>query len=358
MTRTQLDRLAQLVNIDVDSVNPDDAKALPFKPFNQTSNQAVMYTAMCDPRNKADYERLVKKYGNKGWQEVWDRFSVQLCKNNIDNVSNRVLVQVSPRNCYDRQAVLDQCYNFDKAFAEVGIGRDRYAIKISTVGPAMSAAAQLNKEGIRTLGTSLFGLPQAIAASQARCLYISPYFNEVRAYSDKSLWPDVEDPAINHPMAPRLIHILETYTKLHEQTGEEQPVIVMASHANLNELFATAELGVQHSTILGNHLAELAKAPDTLPEVTFTKPKHPYKDRVTPARFSKHSTSDPLAGPEWDGKFASTEIDYIANNGENLTKAIKADPVVTSKIKDVLDIFHENEEKAREMIEKSIKELS
>jgi transaldolase len=103
--------------------------------------------------------------------------SVQLCKNNIDNVSNRVLVQVSPRNCSDRQAVLDQCYSFDKAFAEVGIGRDRYAIKISTVGPAMSAAAQLNKEGIRTLGTSLFGLPQAIAASQARCLYISPYFN-------------------------------------------------------------------------------------------------------------------------------------------------------------------------------------
>jgi transaldolase len=129
------------------------------------------------------------------------------------------------------------------------------------------------------------------------------------------------------------------------------------SHANLNELFATAELGVQHSTILGNHLAELAKAHDTLPEVTFTKPKHPYKDRVTPARFSKHSTSDPLAGPGWDGKFASTEIDYISNNGENLTRAIKADPVVTSKIKDVLDIFHENEEKAREMIEKSIKEM-
>jgi hypothetical protein len=31
-------------------------------------------------------------------------------------------------------------------------------------------------------------------------------------------------------MAPRLIHILETYTKLHDQTGEEQPVIVMARY--------------------------------------------------------------------------------------------------------------------------------
>lgn len=41
----------------------------------------------------------------------------------------------------------------------------------------MCAAKILNAEGIRTLGTCLFSLPQAIAASQAGCLYISPYFN-------------------------------------------------------------------------------------------------------------------------------------------------------------------------------------
>ena len=41
----------------------------------------------------------------------------------------------------------------------------------------MNAAKILNAEGIRTLGTSLFGLPQAIASSQSDCLYISPYFN-------------------------------------------------------------------------------------------------------------------------------------------------------------------------------------
>ena len=35
----------------------------------------------------------------------------------------------------------------------------------------------LSAEGIPTLGTALFGLPQAIACSQAGMLYISPYFN-------------------------------------------------------------------------------------------------------------------------------------------------------------------------------------
>ena len=44
----------------------------------------------------------------------------------------------------------------------------------------MNAAKILNAEGIRTLGTSLFGLPQAIASSQSDCLYISPYFNGQR----------------------------------------------------------------------------------------------------------------------------------------------------------------------------------
>jgi transaldolase len=45
----------------------------------------------------------------------------------------------------------------------------------------MNAGAILLKEGIRTLGTSLFSVAQAIASSQAGCLYISPYFNGERS---------------------------------------------------------------------------------------------------------------------------------------------------------------------------------
>ena len=121
---------------------------------------------------------------------------VQFCANNIENITNRVLVQVSPARVYDTEKVLEQCYAYDRAFQDVGISRDRYAIKISATGPAMVAAAKLNKEGIRTLATSLFSLPQAIAASQAGCIYISPYFNEVAAYSDDSLMYKGDDPAI------------------------------------------------------------------------------------------------------------------------------------------------------------------
>lgn len=54
---------------------------------------------------------------------------------------------------------------------------DRFCIKIPTTTAGVQAAAQLYEEGIRTLGTALFSLAQALAAAQANMLSISPYFN-------------------------------------------------------------------------------------------------------------------------------------------------------------------------------------
>ena len=154
--------------------------------------------------------------------------AVNMCKNNINNIKGRVLLQVYPNEAYDTQAVLDSARAYAKEFERVGISQDRYCIKIPSVGPALNAVPQLKKEGIATLGTALFGLPQAIAASQAGCLYISPYFNEVKAHDDHKLWPNVEDPATQHTMSARTLQILETYARLYEETGKEQPLLKQA----------------------------------------------------------------------------------------------------------------------------------
>lgn len=100
-----------------------------------------------------------------------------MCKKNIDLIQGRVLLQTLPSKAYDTQATLDHARLYDKEFARAGISRDRYCIKIPSTGPALNAAKILSSEGIPTLGTALFGLPQAIACSQAGMLYISPYFN-------------------------------------------------------------------------------------------------------------------------------------------------------------------------------------
>lgn len=100
-----------------------------------------------------------------------------LCKENIGNIRGRVLLQVLPSEAYNKEKVIEHARMYAREFESVGISKDRFCIKIPSTGPALNGCITLAKEGIPTLGTALFGLPQAIAASQAGCLYISPYYN-------------------------------------------------------------------------------------------------------------------------------------------------------------------------------------
>lgn len=62
-------------------------------------------------------------------------------------------------------------------FSPFHASSDRVCIKIPVTPESVLACQQLEKDGIRTLGTCLFSVPQALAASQAGCLYVAPYFN-------------------------------------------------------------------------------------------------------------------------------------------------------------------------------------
>lgn len=100
-----------------------------------------------------------------------------MCHNNLHKLSGRVLLQTLPSFANDTEKTFEHAELYDKEFARVKIGRDRYCIKIPATGPALIAAKRLSEKGIPTLGTAVFGLPQAVACSQARMLYISPYLN-------------------------------------------------------------------------------------------------------------------------------------------------------------------------------------
>ena len=103
--------------------------------------------------------------------------SCLLCKKNIDLIQERVLLQTLPSDCYSTEKTVEHALQYDKEFARAGISRNRFCIKIPATGAALNAARILSEQGIATLGTALFGLPQAIACSQAGCKYVSPYFN-------------------------------------------------------------------------------------------------------------------------------------------------------------------------------------
>ncbi|CAG7952093.1 unnamed protein product [Penicillium salamii] len=193
---TFLDRLEKLCNVDIDDVDVAVIASLPFKPHNLTSNQQVICNAMLADSNHELFTRMVDMHGNQGWEVVFDRMSVQLVKNNLEKITGRVLLQVSPRYIDDKSAIIQHCYRLSGYFHDAGILNDRFAIKLPFTGAAACAAAELNTEGIRTLATSVFGLEQAIAASQSGCLFISPYYNEIAAYSNLPPWSNTPDPAL------------------------------------------------------------------------------------------------------------------------------------------------------------------
>lgn len=186
------------VNVDVDWMDPEYIKSMPIKPHDQTSNQLWVDIQLGHPSNAELLAQTAKELKDEGWLAIYTRMvsdprrpmysqlkgpyndilqAVLMCKKNIDLIRGRVLLQTLPSKAYDTQATLDHARLYDQEFARAGIGRDRYCIKIPSTGPALNAAKVLSAEGIPTLGTALFGLPQAIACSQAGMLYISPYFN-------------------------------------------------------------------------------------------------------------------------------------------------------------------------------------
>ncbi|KAJ6498867.1 hypothetical protein C8R45DRAFT_1061173 [Mycena sanguinolenta] len=360
---TLIEVLETQLNVDVDSMDPNVAKSLPFVPHNMTSNQFIVNEQMQVSENRELFLNAVREYGDKGWEAVHDRISALLCAENIGNIQGRVLLQTSPFSAYDTQKVVHHARRYAEELEKVGISKDRLCIKIPATGPAMVAGRILREEGIRTLGTSLFSVAQAIAASQAGCLYISPYFNEIPAHADRALWPASDDPATEHPMSHRLMQILETYKRLYKETGKEQPMLKPASFISVQEVMACGEMEMHHATIGARILAELTALPAVpsasakIPGVAKVDMTRPYADaRPTPARLAEVAKSDPLT-VEWNGKVASTEIDYLADNGAALDSAIEADPVTEQRLYDALEAFKVVELSSKAMIEKAIQEL-
>ncbi|CRK29918.1 hypothetical protein BN1708_005057 [Verticillium longisporum] len=312
----------QTVNVDVDWMDPEYIKGMPIVPHDQTSNQLWVDIQLGDDSNRDLLLETAKELKNEGWLAIYTRMAVLMCKKNINSIRGRVLLQTLPSNAFRFQETLHHARLYDKEFARAGIGRDRYCIKIPSTGPALNAAKVLSSEGIPTLGTALFSLPQAIACSQAGMLYISPYYNgkfKDLGHQDNCL------------------------------------VIRLMIFITVQEAMAAGEMGCHSATISHTVLNELAKLPyvaSEQPGPDIPKPAHVYKDAAPVSdRLRKLLSVDPLAGPDWDGKLASTDVNYLADGGAPLQNAIEADAVTNKRLADAMALFTGGQERSRAKIE-------
>lgn len=181
-------------------------------------------------------------------------------------------------------------------------------------------------------------------------------------------------------MSARIVQILETYKRLYKETGLEQPLLKNARYVRIRaytnerkptantysfispkEAMAAGELGCHSATIshtVLNQLAELKYDGTKQPGEGVPKPVHVYKNAgPTPARLQKLAAIDPLAAANWDGKLASTDVDYLANGGAELAKAIEADPITKERLAVALELFTGGENRSKDKVEVALRAL-
>jgi transaldolase len=137
-------------------------------------------------------------------------------------------------------------------------------------------------------------------------------------------------------------------------------VLPTSSFITAKEAMAAGELGCHSATIshtVLNKLAELKYDGTKQPGEGNPKPQHVYKNPApVPERFRKLAKVDPLAAADWDGKLASTDTDYLANGGAELAKAIEADPITKSRLRDALELFTGGENRSKAKVEAAMQD--
>ncbi|KIK46600.1 hypothetical protein CY34DRAFT_75720 [Suillus luteus UH-Slu-Lm8-n1] len=344
MTNSLLSQIQALgVVVDIDSMDYKAAKSLSVSTtfHSMTSNQAIV-NGQLQVQWDANLEPLVSQYvqdavidisTEDGILEVLNLVTVLLASKVIPYLdkTGRVLAQTSPRTAYDKDATVAHAKAIINVFGKHGISRrveqDRVCIKIPVTPQSILACKELEESGIRTLGTCLFSVPQAMAASQAGCLSISPYFNELRVHFPEgaSSYIEYSDPVRQHPMSPIIYSIIQAFKERQTST-----TVVPASIITVDEAVALARLRPHHLTISDRVLALLAGAPgrsdDELAAVTF---------KVTEEK-------------------SVFDADYLFNNAAALQIALSKDAETSRKIKEALEIFGRLEEESIQFLRKAL----
>jgi transaldolase len=115
-----------------------------------------------------------------------------------------------------------------------------------------------------------------------------------------------------------------------------------------------AEFGCDHVTVPEDILLQLSLLDaEANPSPGGDISKH---TGVPSQRVAHLVNTDPLSSG-WDGNLPSTDIDYLADNGAALTKAIAADPITEKGLFEALEAFKANELQSRVAIEEVLEQF-
>jgi transaldolase len=172
-------------------------------------------------------------------------------------VPGYVSTEVSARLSFDRDATITKAHSLIERYAQHGVGPERILIKMASTWEGIQAARQLERDGIRTNLTLLFGFAQAQACADAGATLISPFVGRILDWH-KARSPEADFSGANDPGVQSVKRIYDYYK------GHGYPTIVMgASFRNVGEIQALA--GCDRLTISPALLNELDELQGDLP---------------------------------------------------------------------------------------------
>jgi transaldolase len=187
---------------------------------------------------------------------AFKRLAVAFGKKILAIIPGRVSTEVDARLSYDTEATIQQARDIIEMYRKESIGRERVLIKIASTWEGIRAAEVLEKEGIHTNLTLLFGLHQAIAAADAGVTLISPFVGRILDWYKKDTGKDfhgADDPGVQS---------VTTIYNYFKHFGYKT-VVMGASFRNIGEITELA--GCDLLTISPQLLGELESGQGSLP---------------------------------------------------------------------------------------------
>src|SRR5437588_634366 len=200
----QLEQLKKFTKVVADTADFESIKD--FKPEDATTNPSLVYAATQKQQYGHLLDEVLKDRKNSGLsgqaqiEDICDHLLVQFGTDILEIVPGRVSTETDARLSYDFEGSINKGRQLIKLYEERKIPRERVLIKIASTWEGLSAAEQLQKEGIKCNLTLMFSLPQAVRAAEAKVQLISPFVGRIYDWykkENKRDYTGAEDPGVH-----------------------------------------------------------------------------------------------------------------------------------------------------------------
>ncbi|WP_249977221.1 transaldolase [Vreelandella olivaria] len=283
MATSLLTQLKEMTTVVADTGDLEAIRR--FQPQDATTNPSLILQAAQQQERRERLASIAKE--STDIDEAVDRVAVDIGSEISELVPGYVSTEVSARLSFDRDATIAKAHSLIDRYAKHGVGVDRILIKMASTWEGIQAAQQLERDGIRTNLTLLFGFAQAQACADAGATLISPFVGRILDWH-KAKDPNADFSGANDPGVQSVKRIYDYYK------DHGYPTIVMgASFRNVGEIQALA--GCDRLTISPALLTELNEQQGELPR------------QLTPMQASS-LPSEPLAQADFRWEMNEDEM--------------------------------------------------